>query len=102
VLWNINKPLSVRLGILLIAVYFGMQLPFVILKNKIQKRQTSMKRAFPDALDLLLICVESGMSIETAFKRVSEEVGTQSVSLAEEFTLTTAELPYLPESPAGL
>ena len=53
--------------------------------------------AFPDALDLLLICVESGMSIESAFTRVASEVGSQSVELAEEFGLTTAELSYLPE-----
>jgi len=67
------------------------------LKNAITRRQTSIKRAFPDALNLLLICVESGMSVEAAFRRVSEEVGSQSVPLAEEFTLTTAELSYLPE-----
>jgi hypothetical protein len=54
-------------------------------------------RAFPDALDLLLICIESGMSVEAAFQKVSDEVGTQSVELAEEFTLTTAELSYLPD-----
>ena len=54
-------------------------------------------RAFPDALDLLLICVESGMSIEAAFTRVASEIGSQSVELAEEFALTTAELSYLPD-----
>jgi tight adherence protein C len=97
VMGKLNKPLSVKLGVVLIAAYIGMQLPYIILKNKIQHRQTSIKRAFPDALDLLLICVESGMSIETAFRRVSEEIGTQSVPMAEEFTLTTAELSYLPD-----
>ena len=97
VMGKLDKPWTVKAGILLIAAYFGMQLPYVILKNKIQKRQKSMKRAFPDALDLLLICVESGMSVETAFKRVSDEVGSQSIPLAEELTLTTAELSYLPE-----
>ena len=50
---------------------------------------------FPDALDLLLICVESGMSVELAFARVAEEMGDSSVELAEEFSLTTAELSYL-------
>ena len=72
-----------------------MQLPLLFLKNRIAKRQLSIKRAFPDALDLLLICVESGMSIEAAFKKVSEEIGSQSIALAEELTLTTAELSYL-------
>jgi tight adherence protein C len=74
-----------------------MQLPLMLLKNKIQRRQLSIKRAFPDTLDLLLICVESGMSIEAAFRKVSDEVGSQSVALAEELTLTTAELSYLPD-----
>ncbi len=54
-------------------------------------------RAFPDALDLMLICVESGMSIETAFQRVASEIGAQSAELAEELALTTAELSYLPD-----
>jgi tight adherence protein C len=69
----------------------------MFLRNKIQRRQLSIKRAFPDALDLLLICVESGISIEQAFRRVSQEIGTQSIPLAEELTLTTAELSYLPD-----
>ena len=97
VMGKVDKPLAVKLGIVLIAAYFGVQLPKIILKNKIQKRQLTIRRAFPDALDLLLICVESGMSIETAFKRVSDEIGTQSVPLAEEFMLTTAELSFLPD-----
>jgi tight adherence protein C len=77
--------------------YMGLKLPEVLLKNQIQKRQLSIKRAFPDSLDLLLICVESGMSIEHAFRRVSAEIGTQSIALAEELVLTTAELSYLQE-----
>jgi tight adherence protein C len=87
----------VKFGVCLGAAYMGMQLPNLFLKNQIQRRQTSIKRAFPDALDMLLICIESGMSVEAAFKRVSEECGTQSVALAEEMTLTTAELSYLQE-----
>jgi tight adherence protein C len=87
----------IKLGICLGATYLGMQLPYLFLKNKIQHRQLSIRRAFPDALDLLLICVESGMSIESAFRRVSQEIGIQSVALAEELTLTTAELSYLPD-----
>jgi tight adherence protein C len=94
---EIDQPLGIKIGICLIAAYAGMHLPYLFLKNKIQRRQTGIKRAFPDALDLLLICVESGMSIETAFRKVSEEIGTQSVQLAEELTLTTAELSYLPD-----
>ncbi len=94
---DLDYPPLVKIGAAIGAAYFGMQSPNLYLKNKIARRQLSIKRAFPDALDLLLICVESGMSIEAAFRKVSEEIGTQSVALAEEFTLTTAELSYLPD-----
>jgi tight adherence protein C len=90
-----EQPPMIKFGMCLFAAYIGMQLPWLFLKNKIQKRQLSVKRAFPDALDLLLICVESGMSIEAAFRKVSQEIGSQSIPLAEELTLTTAELSYL-------
>jgi tight adherence protein C len=94
---DMDQPPTVKIGICLAAAYLGMQAPLFFLKNRISKRQLSVKRAFPDALDLLLICVESGMSVESAFKKVSEEIGSQSVALAEELTLTTAELSYLPD-----
>ena len=80
-----------------LAAGFGYYLPDLFVTNKIQRRQESIMRAFPDALDLLLICVESGMSIEAAFTRVATEIGSQSAELTEEFALTTAELSYLPE-----
>lgn len=94
---NLKYPPLLKVAMSIGAAYFGMQSPNLFLKNKIQRRQLSIKRAFPDALDLLLICVESGMSIEAAFRKVSDEVGSQSVALAEELTLTTAELSYLPD-----
>jgi len=97
VVLKFDQPATVKLGICIAAAYVGMQLPLMILKNKIARRQLSIRRAFPDTLDLLLICVESGMSIEAAFRKVSDEVGSQSVALAEELTLTTAELSYLPD-----
>jgi len=92
---DLGQPAVVRVLLSLFAAYIGLQLPMLFLKNKIDKRKLSIRRAFPDALDLLLICVESGMSIEMAFKRVGVEVGTQSIELAEELALTTAELSYL-------
>jgi tight adherence protein C len=97
IILNFDQPTMVKIGICIAATYVGTHLPLMILKNKIKKRQLSIKRAFPDTLDLLLICVESGMSIEAAFRKVAEQVGTQSVALAEELTLTTAELSYLPD-----
>ena len=92
---HMEKPPVMKFGMCLIAAFVGMQLPYLFLKNKISKRQLSIRRAFPDALDLLLICVEFGMSIEAAFRKVSQEIGSQSIPLAEELTLTTAELSYL-------
>ena len=94
---QLNQPPLIKIGISIGAAYFGMLSPNLFLKNKIQRRQLSIKRAFPDALDLLLICVESGMSVEAAFRKVSAEVGSQSIALAEELALTTAELSYLPD-----
>ena len=95
VLSHMQKSTPIKIGMCIGAAFFGLQAPMLFLKNAITKRQLSIKRAFPDALDLLLICIESGMSIEVAFRKVSMEIGAQSVALAEEFTLTTAELSYL-------
>ena len=78
-------------------LYVGIKLPEIYLTNVSQKRQLSLNRAYPNALDLLLICVESGMSIEHSFRKVSGEIGSESVAMAEEFSLATAELSYLPE-----
>jgi len=77
-----------------VAGYYG---PNIYISNKSTKRRESIMLAFPDALDLLLICVESGMSIEAAVQRVSAEIGSRSIELAEELSLLTAELSYLPE-----
>jgi len=97
VVLKLNQPTTIKIGMCIAAAYLGIKLPAIFLKNKITKRQLSIRRAFPDALDLLLICVESGMSIEAGFKKVAAEIGSQSIPLAEELTLTTAELSYLQE-----
>ncbi len=73
----------------------GYYAPNLYLTNAATKRKQSIMMAFPDALDLMLICVEAGMSIEAAFQKVSGEIGSQSIELAEELSLTTAELSYL-------
>ncbi len=95
VLKVVDQPPMIKLGITIFTAYAGIKAPEVYLSNQIAKRQQSIKRAFPDALDLMLICVESGMSIEHSFRKVSVEIGSQSVPLAEELTLATAELSYL-------
>jgi tight adherence protein C len=94
---NLNWPVTFKFGVAIAAAYLGIKAPELYLSNQIAKRQKSMTRAVPDAIDLLLICVESGMSIELAFRKVAQEVGAQSIALAEELTFTTAELSYLPD-----
>jgi tight adherence protein C len=96
-LGDFDWPFIFKLGAVLACVYAGLKSPELYVQNQIAKRQKSMSRAFPDAMDLLLICVESGMSIEHACRKVAEEIGSQSIALAEEFSLTTAELSYLPD-----
>lgn len=73
----------------------GYYAPNLYLSNRATKRRESIMRSFPDALDLMLICVEAGMSIEAAFQKVAGEIGAQSIEMAEELSLTTAELSYL-------
>jgi tight adherence protein C len=90
-------PTMLSVGGVLGFTYIGIKAPEIYLQSRIATRQKSMTRAAPDAMDLLLICVESGMSIELAFRRVSQEIGAQSIPLAEELTLATAELSYLPD-----
>jgi tight adherence protein C len=94
-LLDLGLPFVVELGIVLVAAALGYYTPFLYVRNRITKRQHAIRRAWPDALDLLLICVESGMSIEAALLKVSAEIGAQSVELAEELSLTTAEMSFL-------
>ena len=73
----------------------GFYLPKLLLANTVQKRQQEMSDVFPDALDLLTICVEAGLGIEGAFARVTEEIIDASPILAQEFGLLSAELAFL-------
>ncbi|MDZ7822649.1 MAG: type II secretion system F family protein [Ahrensia sp.] len=77
--------------------FIGFYAPNFYVNNKATKRKTSIGKAWPDALDLLLICVESGMSIEAGFRKVANEIGSQSTALAEEMVLVGAELSFLAE-----
>jgi tight adherence protein C len=95
----IGVPLPGNLKLVLVVAAFvgGFYAPNIYLTNQITKRRDSIVGAWPDALDLLLICVESGMSVEAAIHKVSNEIGGRSIELAEELTLLGAELSYLPE-----
>jgi len=95
VLSSLSYPAFMKVIMAIGAGLIGSYLPNLFIENLSQKRAKSIKLAFPDALDTLLICVQSGMSIEAAFGKVSKEVAGQSIELAEEMTLTTAELSYL-------
>ena len=86
-----------KYGSVLFGAAAGFYAPNLYISNLAQKRQKSLMRAFPDALDMLLICVEAGMSIEMGFSKVSQEIGSASPELAEEFGITVAELSYLPD-----
>lgn len=86
-----------KYGSLAFGMAAGFYAPNIYVKNLAEKRQKSIMLAFPDALDMLLICVEAGMSIELGFNKVSQEIGSASPELAEEFGLTVAELSYLPD-----
>ncbi len=94
---SLPYPFFVKFAIATAAALLGYFVPALYVGNKIAKRQKAIRRAWPDALDLLLICVESGMGVERAFQKVSEEIGLQCAMLADELSLTTAELSYLPE-----
>ncbi len=89
-------PMS-KLAALVFAFVIGFYGPNLYVENIAQKRRVKIMQAFPDALDLLLICVEAGMSIEAAIQKVSQEIGGSSIELAEELSLLVAELSYLPE-----
>jgi len=89
--WRMMQSLAAAFSMMLLGYYA----PGIYIKNKAGKRMSSIAPVFPDALDLLLICVESGMSIELAFGKVAGEMAENSIELAEEFSLTTAELSYL-------
>lgn len=89
--WQFMQRIAATMGM----VTFGYYLPAIWVKNMATKRAAAILPVFPDALDLLLICVESGMSIEMAFNKVAEEMAENSVELAEELSLTTAELSFM-------
>jgi tight adherence protein C len=94
---KLSYPPIVKFFIALGIGVVGFYLPNLFIENMVQKRQQAIKLSFPDALDMLLICVQSGMSIEGAFGKVAKEVSATSIELAEELSLTTAELSYLGE-----
>jgi tight adherence protein C len=95
VLTELGYPPLMKVSIALAAGGAGYYLPNIFIENLTQKRRQSIQTSFPEALDMLLICVQSGMSVEAAFGKVARDIANQSVELGEEMSLTTAELSYL-------
>ncbi|HAT86916.1 type II secretion system F family protein [Cohaesibacter gelatinilyticus] len=94
---KLDQPPFMKIFMAFCFAYACYYAPILYLKNLSDKRKQSINRAWPDALDLFLICVESGMTAELGFQKVASEIGSSSVELAEELTLLTAELSYLQE-----
>lgn len=94
---DLGMSTQLKYGSVVFGAAAGFYMPNLYVANLATKRQKSIMRAFPDALDMILICVEAGMSIEMAFAKVGAEIDVASVELAEELQLTTAELSYLQE-----
>jgi tight adherence protein C len=77
-------------------VLVGAYLPVLLLKNAISRRYQKLRRQLPDALDLLVICAEAGLSLDAALTRVAREMGPSAPELADEVGLTAIELGFLP------
>lgn len=88
---------TTKLGIALASVIFGAYLPDLWIKNKTQKRQDTIRKALPDALDLMVISAEAGLSLDATLNRVSQEMELACIELADEFGLTGLELGFLPD-----
>jgi tight adherence protein C len=99
---NVHMLASYKTLICTGAVLFGYMLPSILISNAITKRQNEIIKKFPDALDLTVICIESGVSLEAAFTRVSEEMAADAPALSEEFAITTAELAFLSDRKQAL
>lgn len=91
-----------RMMLPLLAAGIGLYAPTLFVKNVIQKREQVIQKALPDALDLLVICAEAGLSLDAALTRVSHEIGHACPQLAEELGLTSVELGFLPDRRSAL
>ena len=86
-----------RYGLVAVTFVLAYKAPDIYLKNKITKRSDAIRKGLPDALDLLVICAEAGLTVDAAFHRVAKELGRAYPELGDEFTLTAIELGFLTE-----
>lgn len=96
-----TKPALAFLAIFAFAL-FGWFLPNILVKNQSVKRQQALRKAIPDALDLMVICAEAGLSLDASMDRVGREIGQTFPIVGEEFGLTSVELGLLPERTKAL
>lgn len=82
--------------------YFGAKLPEIVVSNATAKRYAAIRKGLPDALDLMMICAEAGLSLAAALDRVAHELGRVNPELAEEFSMTSVELGFLPDRATAL
>lgn len=90
--WQMKRSLALAGAILL-----GYKAPDLYLKNLATKRTDAIRKGLPDALDLLVICAEAGLTVDSAFNRVAKELGRAYPELGDEFALTAIELSFLNE-----
>ena len=93
----IKIPEPYRMPAALGAVLLGFMAPGIYVKNGADKRRAAMQKGLPDALDLLVICAEAGLSLDSALTRVAREIGPSCPELADELGLASVELGFLPE-----
>ena len=86
-----------RVGALALVIFLAYKGPEIFLKNKATKRADAIRKGLPDALDLLVICAEAGLTVDAAFNRVAKELGRAYPELGDEFALTAIELSFLNE-----
>jgi tight adherence protein C len=95
-------PGMTRTALPLLAAGLGVYVPALFVKNVIQRREATIQKSLPDALDLLVICAEAGLSLDAALTRVSHEIGHACPQLADELGLTAVELGFLPDRRGAL
>lgn len=97
-----NLESTVKLLVSLVAVMVGAYAPDMLVKNAALKRQDKIRKSLPDALDLMVICAEAGLSLDATMRRVADELGQAAPELADEFGLTSLELGFLEDRQKAL
>src|SRR3546814_867952 len=86
-----------KFGAFAVILILSYKAPDLFIDNKVSKRSAAIRKGLPDALDLLVICAEAGLTVDAAFNRVAKELGKAYPELGDEFALTAIELSFLTE-----